>query len=188
MSKLGRKVSALLLATSVVISTVVPAFAANSPTTGNTPTGTPVAATDGASTVEGTTTSDTTAAVNKVSSTDKTAVIPNTIKANSKDYLVDEIKTGTIKDKYNKVTMILNSTTKVDAQVAQSKKAKKTKKIVIQAADGQKLKAAKFNKKAFKGFKGKVVVKKSAMSKKEFNKLKKKLKKGGFKGKISRVK
>ena len=33
--------------------------------------------------------------------------------------------------------------------------------------------------------KGKIVVKKSAMTKKQFNKLKAKLKKGGFKGKIS---
>ena len=35
------------------------------------------------------------------------------------------------------------------------------------------------------GYKGKIIVKKSAMSKKEYKKLKAKLKKGGFKGKIS---
>ena len=40
-------------------------------------------------------------------------------------------------------------------------------------------------KKAFKGFKGKIIIKKKAMSKTQFNKLKAKLKKGGFKGKIS---
>ena len=67
-----------------------------------------------------------------------------------------------------------------------SKKAKKTKKIVIKAADGQKVAASQFSKKAFKGFKGKIVVKKSAMTKKQFKKLVKKLRKGGFKGKIVR--
>ena len=101
-------------------------------------------------------------------------------------YAVDVIGTGTITKKYKLVTLELTEKTKVGPSIAKTKKAKKTKKIVIKAADGQKLTASQFDKKAFKGFKGKIVVKKSAMTKKQFKKLVKKLRKGGFKGKIIR--
>ena len=82
----------------------------------------------------------------------------------------------------------MNDKTKVGAKIVKSKNAKKTKKIVITATKGKKLNASQFNKKAFKGFKGKIIVKKSAMTKKQFKKLAKKLRKGGFKGKIVRKK
>lgn len=179
MNKFGRKVSALLLAAAVAVSTVVPAFAANSPVSGNV---------DSNTTVAGTVQADNTVAVNKVTSTEKTATIPASITSSGKTYNVSEIKTGTIQKKYDKVTLVLNSSTKVDSKIAKSKKAKKTKKIVVKAAAGQKLKASQFDKKAFNGLKGKVIVKKSAMTKKQYDKLVKKLRKGGFNGKIVRQK
>ena len=116
----------------------------------------------------------------------KTVTITNVVSTDGKTYAVDVIGTGVITKKYKLVTLELNNQTKVGASVAKTKKAKKTKKIVIKAADGQKLTASQFDKKAFKGFKGKIVVKKSAMTKKQFKKLVKKLRKGGFKGKIIR--
>lgn len=175
MNKIGRKVSALLLAAAVTAGTVFPAFAAGSPVEGNG---------DSNTTVSGITKEDGTVEVDEVTSTTDTATIPAEIESDGKAYKVSVIKTGTFKARYKRATLVLNSDTKVEASIAKSKKAKKTKKFVIKAASGQKLKAKQFNKKAFKDFKGKIVVKKSAMSKKQFNKLKKKLIKGGFKGKI----
>ena len=177
MYKFGRKISALLLAAAVTVSAVVPAFAANSPVSGNAAGDTKVTAV---------TTSDKTVKVTDVSSTGDVAVIPATVTQNGKTYAVDTIATNTIKDKYDKVYLVMNEKTKVEPKVAGTKKSKKTKKIVIKAAEGQMLTASQFDEEAFKGFKGKIVIKKSAMSKKEFKKLKKKLKEGGFKGKITR--
>ena len=175
MSKFGRKVSALLLAAAVAVSTAVPAFAAGSPVSGKTGSDT---------TVYGEVKNET-VSIDKVVSKGKTAVVPGYVTSGDKTYSVSEIKTGTITKKYNKVTLYLHSSAKVREQIAKNKNAKKTKKIVIEAV-GKKLKASHFSKKAFKGFKGKIIVKKSAMSKKEFKKLVKRLRKGGFKGKIYR--
>lgn len=175
MSKFGRKVSALLLAAAVAVSTAVPAFAASSPVSGKTGSDT---------TVYGDVTNET-VSIDKVVSEGKTAVVPGDVTSGDKTYSVSEIKTGAITKKYNKVTLYLHSSAKVREQIAKNKNAKKTKKIVIEAVD-KKLKASHFSKKAFKGFKGKIIVKKSAMSKKEFKKLVKRLRKGGFKGKIYR--
>lgn len=172
MSKFGRKVSALLLAAAVAVSTAVPAFAASSPVSGKT---------DSDTTVYGDAEKDT-VSINKVVSEGKTAVVPGYVTSGDKTYSVSEIKTGAITKKYNKVTLYLQSSTKVRKQIAKNANAKKTKKIVIEAV-GKKLKASQFSKKAFKGFKGKIIVKKSAMSKKEYKKLAKRLRKGGFKGK-----
>ena len=191
MNKLMRKVSALMLTAAIAMGTVAPSFAANtsSPVTPVQPTdpvGTAVSGNEEttATTITAVTTGDTTVAVTQATSTD-TIVIPATITAsNGKTYTVDAIKTGTITEKYLKATLILNNTTKVEAQIAKNKQARKTKKVVIKAAAGQKLTASQFDKKAFKRFKGKIVVKKSAMTKKQFKKLVKKLRKGGFKGKI----
>ena len=175
MSKFGRKVSALLLAAAVAVSTAVPAFAASSPISGKTGSDT---------TVYGDVNNET-VSIDKVVSEGKTAVVPGYVTSGDKTYSVNEIKTGAITKKYNKVTLYLHSSTKVREQIAKNKNAKKTKKTVIEAVD-KKLKASQFSKKAFKGFKGKIIVKKSAMSKKEFKKLVKRLRKGGFKGKIYR--
>ena len=176
MSKFGRKVSALLLAAAVAVSTAVPAFAASSPISGKTGSDT---------TVYGEVKNET-VSIDKVVSKEKTAVVPGYVTSGDKTYSVDEIKTGAITKKYNKVTLYLHSSTKVREQIAKNTNAKKTNKIVIGAVDGEKLKASQFSKKAFKGFKGKIRVKKSAMSKKEFKKLVKRLRKGGFKRKIYR--
>ena len=201
MNRLMRKVSALMLTAAIAMGTVAPSFAANAkspvtpvqptqPTTPVQPTADPVGtAVSGndettSTTITAVTIGDTTVAVTQATSKD-TIEIPATITAsNGKTYTVNVIKTGTITQKYLKATLILNNTTTVEAQIAKSKRARKTKKVVIKAAAGQKLTASQFDKKAFKKFKGKIVVKKSAMTKKQFRKLKKKLRKGGFKGKI----
>ncbi len=174
MYKFGKRIATLLLTATMAVSTAMGAFAAGSPVKGNS---------DSSTTVTAVTTSAATVAVTDVQSTTKTAVINNTVTVGGKTYTVDIISTNTIKTKYNKVSLVMNSTTKVKAKIAKNKSAKKTKKIVIRAASGQKLTASQFNKKAFKGFKGKVYVRKSAMTKKQYNKLVKKLRKGGFKGK-----
>lgn len=135
-------------------------------------------------TVEGVTTGDKTVAITNVITNNDKVTIPEVVSTGGKTYVVDEIGSGAIAKKYKQVTLILNENTKVKANIAKSKQAKKTKKIVIKAANGQKLTASQFDKKAFKGFKGKIVVKKSAMTKKQFKKMVKKLRKGGFKGKI----
>lgn len=175
MSKFGRKVSALLLAAAVAVSTAVPAFAASSPISGKA---------DSDTTVYGDVNNET-VSIDKVVSEGKNAVVPGYVTSGDKTYSVSEIKTGAITKKYNKVTLYLHSSAKVREQIAKNKNAKKTKKIVIEAVD-KKLKASHFSKKAFKGFNGKIIVKKSAMSKKEFKKLVKRLRKGGFKGKSYR--
>lgn len=128
-----------------------------------------------------------TVAITSISSKEKKVTIPATISSNGETYIVSKIKKGSIKEKYDQVTLILDTSTEVDKTICVTKKAKKTKKIVIKANDNKKkLKARQFNKTGFKGFKGKIIVKKSAMTKKEFKKLVKKLRKGGFKGKIVR--
>lgn len=171
MNKFKRNITALLVAASVILGVVTPVFAVNSPVSGKSNSNT---------TVSGTVQADNTVAVNGVTSTTKKATISNTVDG----HVVSSIETGTIGKKYDSVTLILNNTTKVKAKIAKSKKAKKTKKVVIKSAAGQKLTASQFDKKAFKGFKGKIVVKKSSMTKKQYNKLVKRLRKGGFKGKI----
>ena len=176
MYKFGRKISALLLAAAVSVSAVVPAFAANSPVSGNTDADTKVTAI---------TTSDKTCTVTDVNSTGDVAVIPALVSQGGKTYAVDKVATNTLKDKYDKVYLVMSEKTKVDPKVANTKKSKKTKKIVVKVVEGQKLTASQFDKEAFKGFKGKIIIRKGAMSKKEFKKLVKKLRKGGFKGKIS---
>lgn len=178
MYRLGRKVVALALAAAVAVSVASPAFAAGSPVKG---------VTEGSkTTVTSTTTGKDTVAVDKISNSEKKAAIPSKVvdQESGKTYKVDLIKTGAITKKYDRVSIFLRNTTKVSAKIMKSKKAKKTKKIVILKVGDTKLKASQFDKKAFKGYKGKIKVKKSAMTKKEFKKLVKKLRKGGFKGKI----
>ncbi len=207
------KLSALLLAAVLSVSAVAPSFAANSSPTGGgggggltyvtTPeTETPATETPAApvqpeapetyviahpnvnTTVEGWA-NGTGVKVTKVKVTGKKALITaNVISEKGNTYSVDEIATGAIKKKCNKVTMFLTGNTKVRASIAKSKKARQTKKFVIKAKKGEKLKATQFSKKAFKKCTGKIIVYASAMTKKEFKKLVKRLKKGGFKGHI----
>lgn len=99
---------------------------------------------------------------------------------------VGEIASGAVKGKtYNTISLNVNRNTKFGKNILKDKKAKKTKTVRITCTNG-KLKASSFNKKAFSGYKGKLVISKKSISKKEFSKLKKKLKKGGMKGKIVR--
>jgi hypothetical protein len=123
--------------------------------------------------------------VTKVTSTTNKALIPAyVVSARGNTYSVDVIATGAIQDEYDKVTLVLTRNTKVRAKIANTDEAKKTKKFVIRAQKGQKLKAKQFSKKAFKNYTGKIVVYASAMTKKQFKKLVKRLTKGGFKGTI----
>lgn len=187
MSKFGKKVSTLLLAAVIAVSSVIPAAAASSPTEGNdVEPDTKVTIEKKGTKVTAVSTGDDTVKVTKVKSDEKKATVPASFTYDGQTYTVESIETGAITKKYDKVTLILNDETKVRKKVAKSKKAKKTTKILIKAAKGTKLKASQFNKEAFKGFKGKIKVKARNMTKKEFKKLVKKLRKGGFKGYIYR--
>ena len=88
---------------------------------------------------------------------------------------MDVIRDKHDQEKYDELTLVLRNTTKVEAQVAKLKKAKKTKKIVITAAAGQKIKASQFYKKAFKKFQGQDHCQEERDDKKQFRKLKKSL-------------
>ena len=180
MRKFGKNLTAMVLAAAVMVSTACTAFAAGSPVKG-------VIGDNTNST--GTTISDTGVETGKVSvSSGKTAYVDSYLKLdNGKTYDVDVISTGTVTSKLKKVTFAVKDTTKFEKQVLKGK-GLKTKKVVLRigVTRSGKLTAANFNKKAFKGYKGKIVVRKGSISKKEFKKLKKKLKKGGFKGKIVR--
>ena len=207
------KLSALLLAAALSVSAVVPSFAANSSPTGggggggltyiSTPeTETPATETPAApvqpeapetnvdaksnanTSIEGEVVG-TGVKVTKVTSTTNNALIPAyVVSEKGNTYSVDEIATGAIQDEYNKVTLVLTRNTKVRANIANTDEAKETKKFVIRAQKGHKLKAKQFSKKAFKNYTGKIVVYASAMTKKEYKKLVKRLAKGGFKGTI----
>ncbi len=178
MRKFGKNLTAMVLAAAVMVSTACTAFAAGSPVSGNVGKNT---------TGTGTTISDTGMKVTKVTSSGKTAYVDSVVHGEKSDYDVDVIATGTLTSKKKKVTFAVKDTTKFESQVLKGK-GLKTKKVVLRigVTRSGKLTAANFNKKAFKGYKGKIVVKKGSISKKEFKKLKKKLKSGGFKGKIVR--
>ena len=178
MRKFGKNLTAMVLAAAVMASTVCTAFAAGSPVTGNVGKNT---------TGTGTAVSDTGMKLTKATSSSKTMYIDSVIHDEKGDYDVDVIATGTVTSKKKKVTFAVKDTTKFEKQVLKGK-GLKTKKVVLRigASRSGKLTAANFNRKAFKGYKGKIVVRKKYMSAKEFKKLKKKLKKGGFKGKIVR--
>ena len=206
------KLSALLLAAALSVSAVVPSFAANSSPTGgggggggltyiSTPeTETPATETPAApvqpeapeTSVDAKSNANTSiegevvgtgVKVTKVTSTTNNALIPAyVVSEKGNTYSVDVIATGAIQDEYNKVTLVLTRKTKVRANIANTDEAKETKKFVIRAQKGHKLKAKQFNKKAFKNCTSKIVVYASSMTKKEFKKLVKRLAKGGFKG------
>ena len=204
------KLKALLLAAALSVSAVAPSFAANpSPSGGGggglvyitTPeTETPATETPAApvqpeapetyviahpnvnTTVEGWA-NGTGVKVTKVTSTTNKALIPAyVVSEKGNTYSVDVIATGAIQDEYDKVTLVLTRKTKVRANIANTDEAKETKKFVIRAQKGHKLKAKQFSKKAFKNYTGKIVVNASSMTKKEFKKLVKRLAKGSFKG------
>ena len=181
MSKLTKRVAVLFLTGAIVVSSAAMAFAAGSPTAGKTTVD------EGVAKVTVDTAKDGTADVTGVTPENKkTSVVVNaTVKdANGASYTVTTVKTSTLTMPCKAVTFNVNGGTKFEKQVV--KKGVKIKQINIKSADGTTFTAKDFNKKAFKGFKGKIKVAKNAMSKKQFNKLAKQLKKGGFKGKISR--
>ncbi len=177
MNRLGKKIAALVLAAVVAVSTVTCAFAANSPINGNM---------DSTTTFSGNNTSKNTMTITSVSSTTDVATIPSYVTIKGVQYYVTEIATGAINKTYDSVTIVMNSDTIISARIMKSKKARKTSRIVIRAASGKKLKASQFDMEAFKKYKGKIIVKKSAMSKKQFKQLKTWLFMGGFKGTIKR--
>ena len=181
MYKFGKRLAALALAAAVAMSSSVFASSViNSPVSGTT--------NDSNSTVSGkaiSTNQDTDIA--KAQSKTDTLVIASIVKKDTRTFKVTRINTGAVSGKkYKQIKIFCRSNVKFKKQVIKGK-SKKSKKLIITIASGQKkLKAANFDKKAFKGFKGQIIIKKKAMSKKQFNKLKAKLRKGGFKGKITR--
>jgi len=174
MKKLAKRMAALVLAGAMMVSAATSAFAAGSPTTGNT-TVDPVIVTEADSNGD--------VKITSATSSQDTLFVAGM----QSDKPVRTINSGAIGSKeYSTITLELFQRTKVKKNVI-NKNAKATKKVIItKHQNAKKLKAKRFNKAAFKnlGKKCTIIVKKSAMTKKEFNKLKKKLKKGGFKGKI----
>ena len=174
MYRLAKRMAALVLAGAMMVSAATSAFAAGSPANGNTNTSEKV-----------TTAADSKGDVKITSATSSKDTL--FVAGLQKGKHVRTVNSGAIgSKKYSTITLELFQRTSVKKNVISSK-AKGTKKIIItKHKNAKKLKAKKFNKAAFKnlGKKCTIIVKKSAMSKKEFNKLKKKLKKGGFKGKI----
>ena len=175
MNRLAKRLAALALAGTMMVSASLTAFAAGSPVAGNVGNDTSVA---------GTTTSDTGVKVENVTSDTDTAYVPSSVTLGGKTYSVDRIATSTLKQKtMKKVTLAVTSNTKFSKKVVKVKSAKKLKRVVVTSTSG-KLKATNFAKTAFKGYKGKLIVKKNAMTKAQYKKLVKRLRKGGFKGKI----
>ena len=175
MNRLAKRMAALVLAGTMMVSAATSAFAATgSATGGNTKPSEQV-----------TTAADSKGDVKITSATSSADTLFVAGLQSGKH--VRTINSGAIgSKKYSTITLELFERTAVKKNVI-NKKAKATKKVIItKHKNAKKLKAKKFNKAAFKnlGKKCTIVVKKSAMTKKEFNKLKKKLKKGGFKGKI----
>lgn len=120
--------------------------------------------------------------VTNISSNGSSVSVP----ANVAGQPVREIASGAVSGKaYKSITLTVNGNTKFGKSILKDKKARKAKSVRITSTNG-KLRASNFNKKAFKGYKGKLIISKKSMTKKEFNKLKKRLKKGGMKGKIVR--
>lgn len=146
MSKVTKRIAALILAAAMMVTAVPSAFADPSPVGGNEPTSVTI----------------------EVKKSKKAAV-----------------KSGAVTTAYDTVTLVLYQRNKVKKTVLKGA-GKNSKTVVItKAKKAQKLLAKKFDSKAFKGYKGKIIVRKSAMTKSEYKKLKAKLKRGGFKGKIS---
>ena len=178
MNKLAKRMAALVLAGAMMVSAATSAFAASSPTKGNSSTKTFNTASDSSGDVKITSTN-----ANSSGASGSTLFVAG--KQNGKH--VRTITSGAIGvKKYSTITLELFERTKVKKNVINSKAKATTKIIITKHKNAKKLHAKRFNKAAFKnlGKKTTIIVKKSAMTKKEFNKLKKKLKKGGFKGKI----
>ena len=128
-----------------------------------------------------------TATISAISTKGSSAsVAPSVRDSGGNVYPVETIASGSIKGKtYKRVDLVVGRNTRFRKNIVKGAKAKKTKTITVTCSDGQ-LKASSFDKKAFNGYRGKLIIRKKSITKKEFTKLKKNLKKGGFKGKISR--
>ena len=173
MNRIMKRAAAFLVAASIAVSSAACAFAAGSPTTGSTTPETTIATKPAKKSSE----------VKVVGAKSKTGNL--FIAGKQGGRYVKEIAGRTVTDKkYDRITIECYKRTRVKSNILGGK-AKKTKKVVIAKAKGsKKLLAKRFSKKAFKGYKGKIVVKKSAMTKKQYRLLKKRLKAGGFRGKM----
>ncbi|MCR5797695.1 MAG: leucine-rich repeat domain-containing protein [Eubacterium sp.] len=127
------------------------------------------------------TSSDGTAAINKVSSSKKAVAVAATVKVDGVSYKVTVINGGAFK-KCKKATKITLPATVKNVKKKAFTGAKKLKKVILKGK-----KVVKFKKGAFKGLNTKkITVKASKLSKKNLKKLKKALKKAGFKGKVTK--
>jgi hypothetical protein len=192
--------AAMVLAAAMALTTVTSAFAASSPgkDTPVAPTTKPGDVITGKADGTAGDNTDMTGVVNtnggvtitKASNSGSTLDISSYMVTNKGEaFDVDVVATGSISGKkYSKITLGTKASTTFQKKIVKGKKANKSKKIIITTRTNEtgKLKASNFHKQAFKGFKGKIIVRKKAMTKKQFKKLVKKLRKGGFKGKIVR--
>lgn len=175
MGKAVKRLTAAILAAAMIMSVGTTVFAAGSPTKGNnTPdtiiTTKPAEKSNEVKVVGAQSTKDTLFIAGKQNGKYVKVIAKHTVKKDKK---------------YSKITFELYKRTRVKKDVLTGK-SKKSKKIVIKKAKtAKKLVAKHFSKYAFRGYKGTIVVKKSAMTRTQFNLLKKKLRNGGCKAKIT---
>ena len=175
-----KKLSALVLTLALCLGLAVTAFAAGSKTDAPAPV---VNETVGNIVVS--TTSNKTATITKTAAK-KTVTLPVSVKIDGVEYPVTSIA----KNAVNAKTQTLTVRSKVkEIKKGAFSKAKKIKTIKLKMVKGAKAKSYTIAKGAFKGVStknAKIVIGKK-MSTKEYNKLVKKFKAAGFKGKFSRA-
>lgn len=178
-----RKLVAAVVAAACVMTGASAAFAAGSPTKGSTPKAEAVTVEYPKGTDSYQTSADGTAKVTAVNATKtKNATVHSEIVSNNVKYTVTTVATNAFKgQKHVKKIYLGRSVVKAEKKAFSG--AKKLKKVYVRTA-----KKFTFKKGAFKGLKtGKMTVYvNKKMSKKNYKKLVKSLRKAGFKGKIKR--
>ncbi len=183
MRRFGKRLAAAALAAFMAVSTMTTAFAANSPTSGNSSSASnavvPQAVTvntTGGSAVSALVDLDNVVTIYSIdaSGNGKKATIDSEfIGSDGKTYLVNVIASGSIKSKSKKVVLRLKKHTFVKGNCLSADIASYVGTIVIKKqGDGSLLTADQFDRDAFDNFTGTIKIKSSAMSQDEFNKLK----------------
>ena len=182
MKKLMKNVAALALAAVVTVASVSGVSAAvGSPTTSLVPVNQKNVAVTNGNTVD--TKANGTAEVGVVSTKKSTATVPSKVTVKGVTYTVTVIKAKAFAKKAKKAKTIVIPSTIKKVNKNGFTGAKKVKKIVVKGT-----KSFTVKKGAFKGINSKKITIKvnKKMKAKEFKKLKKNLKKAGFKGKIKK--
>ncbi len=179
-----RKIMAFILSLALVLGLPASAFAAGSPSTAPAPSKQNKVEVSQGDMRNVSTSSDGTAAATKVQNR-STVKVAGTVTVNGVEYKVTTLNAGAIGSKTKNVTISQNTT---NFKKGAFKNAKNLKKLKLQCKKGAKASDYKFAKGAFnkKTTKKATIHVGKGMSKKEFNKLKKKLRSAGFRGKIKR--